>query len=312
MDRHLCATAPTLRVLDLGAFSRLRFPRREMVMDPALPMQGLAMVYAPRGLGKTFFALGLAHAVAGGGAFLRWHAPTPRRVLYIDGEMPAVVMQDRLRLIGETATYAIAELENLLFINADLQGDTRLDISSVQGQTVINAHLADVDLVVLDNLASLHLSGAENEGDSWLGVQQWLLQLRRSGRSVLLVHHSGKAGQQRGTSRREDVLDTVIALRRPSDYRADQGARFEVHFEKARGIYGNDTLPFEAQLITTGHGVKWVTKPLEDVNRAKVVAMARQGLSVREIAEETNLSKSVVGRIRKAAQEAGELDDAED
>jgi hypothetical protein len=59
---------------------------------------------------------------------------------------------------------------------------------------------------------------------------------------------AGKGGQQRGTSRREDVLDTSISLRRPADYSPAEGARFEVHYEKHRGFYGADAEPFEAKL----------------------------------------------------------------
>jgi hypothetical protein len=44
------------------------------------------------------------------------------------------------------------------------------------------------------------------------------------GVSVLIVHHAGKDGAQRGTGRREDVLDTSLSLRRPSDYNPTQGA----------------------------------------------------------------------------------------
>jgi hypothetical protein len=63
------------------------------------------------------------------------------------------------------------------------------------------------------------------------------------------VHHAGANGRQRGTSRREDALDTVIALRRPEDYSPEQGARFEVHFEKLRNrVEGDGALPFEAKL----------------------------------------------------------------
>ena len=62
-------------------------------------------------------------------------------------------------------------------------------------------------------------------------MQNWLLKLRRQGIAVLLIHHAGTNGRQRRTSRREDALDTVIALRRPDDYSPEQGARFEVHFE---------------------------------------------------------------------------------
>jgi putative DNA primase/helicase len=48
---------------------------------------------------------------------------------------------------------------------------------------------------------------------------------------------------------REDALDTVIALRRPEDYSPEQGARFEIHFEKLRNrVEGADAVPFEASL----------------------------------------------------------------
>ena len=40
-------------------------------------------------------------------------------------------------------------------------------------------------------------------------MQQWLLRLRRRGVSVLVVHHAGKNGDQRGISKREDLLDTA-------------------------------------------------------------------------------------------------------
>ena len=58
------------------------------------------MLYAPRGVGKTLLALSMGLAVASGSPFLRWHAPRQRRVLYVDGEMPLVSLQERLRAIS--------------------------------------------------------------------------------------------------------------------------------------------------------------------------------------------------------------------
>jgi putative DNA primase/helicase len=40
----------------------------------------------------------------------------------------------------------------------------------------------------------------ENDSDAWSPIQQWLLQLRRRGLSVLIVHHAGKPGGQRGSA----------------------------------------------------------------------------------------------------------------
>lgn len=56
-----------------------------------------------------------------------------------------------------------------------------------------------------------------------------------------------------GTSAKEDIMDTVISLRRPREYAMAEGARFEVHLTKARGILGDDAKPFEANLITEGN-----------------------------------------------------------
>jgi hypothetical protein len=40
----------------------------------------------------------------------------------------------------------------------------------------------------------------ENDSDAWSPIQQWLLQLRRRGLSVLIVHHASKTGGQRGSA----------------------------------------------------------------------------------------------------------------
>ena len=79
-------------------------------------------------------------------------------------------------------------------------------------------------------------------------MQSWLLRLRRQGVSVLLIEHEGRSGNPRGTSKREDVLDTLINLKHPDDYQVEDGARFEVHLGKARGVFGEAAKPFEAKL----------------------------------------------------------------
>ena len=73
------------------------------------------------------------------------------------------------------------------------------------------------------------------------------------------------------------MLDCVIALRRPNDYHPKEGARFEVHFEKARGCLGDDVSA--------------------DVDLSRVVSGLQEGLSIREIAKMVNLPKSTVSPV---------------
>jgi hypothetical protein len=164
-------------------------------------------------------------------------------------------------------------------------------------------------LIIIDNISTLVRSGKENEAESWLPVQGWALKQRRAGRCVLFIHHAGKGGLQRGTSRREDVLDTVIGLKRPGDYRSEQGARFEVHFEKARGFYGADAQPFEARYETRDGAGLWTRTEIADVELNRVVEALRSGMSIRDAgrnsasvregrtAEEKGRSEGDAGRL---------------
>ncbi|MCC6777693.1 MAG: helix-turn-helix domain-containing protein [Hyphomicrobiales bacterium] len=129
-------------------------------------------------------------------------------------------------------------------------------------------------------------------------MQHWLLRLRRRGVSTLVVHHAGKDGEQRGTTRREDMLDTTINLAHPVDYVASQGARFEVHVEKRRGLLGVQARPFEARLATRDGKACWSVQELEDVAGPQVADLLNAGFSLRDIAQETGLSKSTVHRMK--------------
>jgi putative DNA primase/helicase len=292
--------AAGLVAVALVDFLAMKIPPREYIVDPIIQRQGLAMIHAQRGVGKTHVALSLAYAVATGGNVLRWSCPKPRRVLLIDGEMPARTMQERLAALVEASHAEPPSPDFLRLVTPDLQAGPIPNIATPEGHAAVEQLIGDgVELLILDNLSSLCRGGVENDAESWEPMQTWLLRLRARGLSVLFVHHAGKGGAQRGTSKREDVLDTVICLKRPTDYLASEGARFEVHLEKARGIVGEAANPFEARLESGG---RWSMRSLDDATEARVAELTADGMSVREIASELGISKSKVQRLKDRSE----------
>jgi putative DNA primase/helicase len=306
-------TRPPLRSLNVRELLELEIPPREMILNPILPAQGLVMIHAPRGVGKTHVSLLVAHSVAIGGHMFngKWTSSTPHKVLFVDGEMPLVVMQERLAKIINNSESEMVTEDNLIIITPDLQDIGLPDLSTPQGQQTIEDHLKDVKLLILDNYSALCRRGRENESESWIPLQEWFLKLRRRGIAVLLIHHSNKSGAQRGTSRKEDILDTVITLRKPENYDPREGARFEVHYEKARGFYGEEARPFEASLREENGQVTWCVRDIEDCEMEKVLSLRKEGLSQRNIAEETGLSPATINRRLKEAKEKGLLGESE-
>lgn len=272
-------------------------PQPEHILSPWLTTPGLAMVFAERGVGKTLMTSNIAFAAATGGAFLCWNCPKPRRVLVIDGEMPAVELQKRFKEIERMAGRRPAP-ENLTFLTADLSPDGLPDLGTVDGQLRFEKYLEGYDLIIVDNLSTMNRTGAENDADSWGVLQQWLIKQRSAGRCVLLVHHAGKGGAQRGTSRREDVLGTVVQLKHPAGYNPSEGANFEVHFTKARGFFGADAEPLEAQLSRDG---VWTWKRLNEAKAADAVALYQEGKTMRDVAKELGVSSSTVSGYIRAA-----------
>lgn len=292
------ASSSSLAACSLSEFLSLELPERQFLLEPVVPEQGLAIIYAPRGLGKTYAALSMALAVASGGEVYGWKAPSPQPVLYIDGEMPAATMQERLFGLSNGSNSILPSPHFFQLITPDLQQVPMPNLSHGAGQKAVDELLNDVRLVVVDNLATLCRNGRENESDSWLPVQSWLLDLRRRGLSVLLVHHAGKSGDQRGTSAKEDIMDTVISLRRPQGYAMQEGARFEFHLTKARGVAGDGVKPFEAQLQQEGDMLTWSVREIEEAEQDQLKSLLAEGLSIREIAEEMGKSKSAIHRLK--------------
>ena len=291
--------------VNLGEFLSMEIPACGYIVEPIITEQGLIMVYAWRGTGKTYFVLYLIAAIASGSPFLKWTVNKPVGCMFLDGEMPTGDLQLRYQKI-------IAGLENdiimpIKVIPLGLQTEGMPDIGTLEGQAAYEEHITDdIKIIVIDSLTTLARTGRENEGEGWLAVQAWALKLRSQGKTVIFIHHAGKNREQRGTSRREDVLDTVISLKQPGDAKYQDG-RFEIHFEKNRNFTGKDAMPIEVQMTELDTGAMVFTwKTLEVSNYEKVISLYKDGLtSPSDIAEELGINKSNASRHIKKAKSEG-------
>jgi putative DNA primase/helicase len=257
------------------------------------------MVYAPRGQGKTFFAHAVAMAVAGGGRFLRWHSPQASPVLIVDGEMPAALLQHRLIKARDAASRRPPR-GNVNLLASDMCEKGLPSLATQEGQNFLLERLNGEKLVIFDNISTLCGGIKENEAEAWHPVSEFALLLRRQGIASLFIHHAGKSGEQRGTSKREDNMDTVISLDPPPDSEEGEGARFCVRFTKARSFWGSEAETFDARMQENG---TWETVDAMDARDRQILDLDGEGLSQRDIAREVGCAQSLVSKVLKRARE---------
>lgn len=299
---------PKLNVLNFDEFLTRRIEQRAMIMHPIIPAQGLLLLYSKRGIGKTFLALSIGYSVAAGVSLLKWKVDKPRKVVYIDGEMPASLMQERLKKISSGLKKDLVDPSFFRIITPDLQYGDIPDLATVEGQNALEGILGDAELIILDNLSTLAPSLRENDADSWSPFQSWILKMRRKGISILLVHHAGKNGDQRGTSRREDALDVVLTLKRGVGYSAQEGASFEIEFLKARGFFGEDSESFAVKISPTDEDhLIWQIHESQENLYNEIVEEVSKRTPYRDIVEEYGVTKAHVEKIVKIARECGDL-----
>lgn len=165
------------------------------------------------------------------------------------------------------------------------------------------------DLVILDSLSTLVRTGEENSPEHWMPVQNWLMSHRWRGRSMLIIHHAGKSGAQRGTSKREDTPETTLQLVKRQRGEGDNGDEsvFEMTFTKGREVFGGQEEPLVLRLAIREGRVHWSHETMRDEKKERVREMLKLGLKHAEIAQELGISRSRVTQISSEIRNGGQV-----
>lgn len=288
-----------LRTVTLGQLLEHRFPVRAPILKGLLYRQDLGMIYGVRGSGKTHVAAELAYAVASGHDFGPWQVPKARHVFFLDGEMAGVALKKRLETINSSVRSRKA-LRRLHVVTPDLQTRSLPYLDTSSGQKAIDAQMpAETRLIVVDNLSCWTRSAADDPA-AWERVARWARRQRRENRAVLFIHHANKLGRQRGTSRKEDLLDVVVRIAPPMNHEIEQGTKIELRFEKARHLVGKRLRARLAELETFPNGRReWTWSELEDAASVarRIRKLRARGASLSQIGKRLGKDKSTISRI---------------
>ena len=169
----------------------------------------VTLLIADGGSGKSYFALAMSLAVAGGQPFIDCGV-TQGRVIYVDEEGSRDLALQRFAELGATETQR-ANIDYLNFAGVDLiRHPERL---------LADALLVKPKLIVIDSHAKVTRMGEENSNNEMGRVwDEGILPLaRNTGAAVLVIHHTNGFGGARGASQIRNSADQVLTMKKQDD-----------------------------------------------------------------------------------------------
>lgn len=296
-------TAP-VEILPFGELLDLDIPVREDLVTPWLREGESAMIYAAAGVGKSMYSLSLALTIAGGGSYLAWNAPNPRKVLLVDGEMHMDDIQSRSAMLLEDMEGIDHGLvrQNLHIISRQGQkAEVQFpDIARAAGQKQMEQIALDYDLIILDNLSTLATIKNENDAAAFTDIVKLLMRLKQRGIACILVHHSGKnTNSYRGSSMLATTFEVIQGLTQLPDARAATGTAFKLTWDKFRGKKDSSVMDSEVWLDEQG----WHHEVASNEELDLLVETAQSGMysTQAQIAKALDWDTSKVSRMKKKA-----------
>lgn len=175
------------------------FPTPEFLIEPMIPLGGIAILYGKPGVGKTQLIMTLAHAINTGTPFLgRWPVHQGP-VVVIQADMTGQIQQARviraMREVDISSTYWAVEPDGSI---------PMIDITTLSllnSDLVEQIHEVDPVLIVWDTLRKVHML-PENASESVIRVYNGARRVSPLA-THLFNHHTRKM------SRDPDAIDTL-------------------------------------------------------------------------------------------------------
>jgi AAA domain len=214
----------------LSAWLNLELPPRDFLLGNIMSTTSRWIVYGETGVGKTLFGMDMAGAIASGRGLLDWAGSgVRRRVMYLDGELPAETFKERMEIVARQYGPGV----ELYGYCRDVLGDRDMPpLNKPEGAKWLEreCQLIGPEAIVFDSIMCL-LTGNMAEEESWAPITPMLRQLSQQRIAQIWLHHTGHdTSKAFGTKTREWQMDTVLSLTKD----AQNDEQLLMEFKKAR------------------------------------------------------------------------------
>ena len=337
-------------IISFDKMLEISYPQPEFILDPLIREKTVTQISGDYGSGKTHVGLKLAVDISQGFSFLleethragaveggySWYKCLKRRpTLYVEGELPAADVRDRVNTLLQPFIEGDWSINNegMFFLTLDdlemngfKYGFEPLAISNEEDKAKRNRKLIErmlntikdktgkYPVLFLDNVTAL-TSIDENKSTDWAGFMMWLMMLKTRGVIIVFFHHTGKTtGTASGSNLSQRLIDTHIILKKlpeKAKFENHDGVQCSVHYDKFRNFGGRRTLPFMLLCDREGEWTKY--NMIMDQTDFKILELYNANKTVEQMcALDQDLKKATVYRRIEKMKKGGVILDGKE
>lgn len=303
----------TTRDLDMTKMAKMANEKIDWIFEDFIVKDDQVMIAGAAKSGKSWLALQLALAAAGGAQFLRWNATRKFKTLYINLEVGEHMWAKRVMV---QAGASFNQFKDNFY---SLCGLRSFNVSNTSDFLQIQQHLKQnkYEFVVIDVLSRTHVADENLNGE----MQRVLLELRKMCDCThVIVHHSRKppsgsehvnlgASSVRGASSIVGEVDLALVLVKLGS----TGAKYSVQIS-ARNIEEPDELLLDrgANMLYFEHQgnentvediIKTLFADAQEVDRNDVHAAVSKGLGCAKETARKKVKSLVLAGVLKEGRE---------
>lgn len=301
-----------------------------MLMSPWLRTGQFTFIYGDVGAGKSLLALHIAYVLGLEKSDREkvdigdWFVQNPTGCLYIDGELGAVDLEERIsgfEWLGKQNKEMI--LLSFPLPEYQLSSEDEFMLSERENQKVVIQWLKlypEYKLLILDSVTTLFGLTEENSNSEWsTKINPFLRDLRALGVACILLHHAGKDTSRglRGSSAMGAMAHNIFKLTDHPDKDIDEGeAWFTITKDKQRSAgfqfkkfsmhYSQDSSFTKTEWEITDNG-QTKTNILSTLQIRIIRHLIRGNMKQTEIAERVNCKPPYIVQVKKRAHRLGYL-----
>jgi RecA-family ATPase len=285
--------------LSFQEVNELLIEEPKFLIHPWLREGEICMVTGAPGIGKTFYVMESARCASQGtwGMHNQWDCTDTINCLFVDGELSLYDLKKRTEVLDLGSP-------NLTLLSKTMleRNDVPFNLKNEDARELLSNFILKgnesgrFQLVILDNIFSLFPGVDLLSGLDWSEINSWLIGLRSKGITILLVHHTTKAGDQYGSITKEFNIDCSLLLKDARDNEKEDCC-FSVKVTKKRSQFLN--LEGKKYRLTDGEWfVEEIKQSNEELKKVKVIQGLFEGMKQKELAQMLKVSKGRITQIK--------------